>query len=263
MRQLLLTNQEPCTTRDRKRARAVADPARRGSCAHSNLRATGQRLERRQDGRLGDYRAGCARRARAGSRARRRGSAIQIARVFATRISSAEGLPKSGSLKPSAAGAVVPGHLERLHEIETRPDPPSPKLLDHALPGRPHDRIMVPFGLRDLIWGLVVKVAEHAQFTDIGLPGGLPETAELEVSLAFWYHSVITMCLLFWVEPVAAGCVVRKVKLTEWRGRTNENTSEPTDCGFICFSGFSGHLPRNAGSNVRWNQDSAGLRPPD
>ncbi|MGH8605303.1 MAG: hypothetical protein ACREXR_21685, partial [Gammaproteobacteria bacterium] len=36
--------------------------------------------------------------------------------------------------------------------------------------------------------------------------------------IAFWYHSVIMMCLLFWVEPVVAGCdLVRKVKLTEWR----------------------------------------------
>ena len=55
----------------------------------------------------------------------------------------------------------------------------------------------------------------------------------------------------------------RKSYTGEGRRRANENTSEPTDCGFICFSGFGGHLPRNAGSNIRWNQNPAWLRPPD
>lgn len=68
------------------------------------------------------------------------------------------------------------------------------------------EEVLLKLGLRDLIWGLVVELAEHAQCAYIGLLGALDATVELKALIAFWYHSVIMMCLLFWVEPVAAGC---------------------------------------------------------
>jgi len=47
------------------------------------------------------------------------------------------------------------------------------------------EEVLLKLGLRDLIWGLMVKLAEHAQCTDIGLLGTLAETVELQGIVRF------------------------------------------------------------------------------
>ena len=56
------------------------------------------------------------------------------------------------------------------------------------------EEVFLKLGLRDLIWGLVVELAEHAQCAHIGLLGALPQTVELKgidrFLVPFGHHDV-------------------------------------------------------------------------
>jgi len=100
----------------------------------------GDRFERREDGRFDVALERVARVQPGPVRAQRLEKARPDRAGVADEDPECRGLAEVREPKGVVDGAVVPGHLEWLGKVQTRWGASRPKVLDHALPGRPHAR---------------------------------------------------------------------------------------------------------------------------